>query len=808
MNRLLLLTFFWALASLGWAKTSDVFADTVFVQRFDTLCQGDTLKLFGRVYTKSGKYRYNKPPIKPTQDTTVIINLWVKPRYQITRSDTLCQGEQLQIGKQQFSSTGTYMITFPANKLRCDSTIKLNLSVLPVYLQSVRVPLCMGDTMRLGNQQFYYPTLTTLRYNARNGCDSVVQYKIEMKDTFRTRQTAIVCKGAKVKVGNQNFNASTSGNFYYNFPPNERRCDSLIELKLQVLDTFLNRVKERICQGQTRQLGPSSLKASGLYRYTFPPTTRRCDSTVVLDLQVIPRQTISLKREICEGDTVKVGAEKIFRAGNYQFSLKTKEACDSIVNLELKVRPTVRTILSAAICMGGSYRFGSRQLNQPGIYFDTLSSKATGCDSVIRLDLQVESFERQVINAAICKGQAYAFDGKSLSNPGTYVDTLRSSGVCPAVFELRLKVNPVFQDTIRATICQGSSYQVGTTTYTKAGWYFNRLKTALGCDSIKYLQLSVLPSYRDTIRSSICAGDTLRFGQLKFYKEGAYPIRFNARNGCDSILVVKITHYPLNRDTFPVSLCAGDTFRLGRLKFHQTGMYPITLRDQNSCDSTLYIQIKSHPRYQHNFTQVACNGRLIRFGKQVLGRSGQYTETFRSRAGCDSVVTLQLQLEPIDTSINQGGILLSASLANNIKRYEWYDCNTQQVISQQSSPFFLPERNGRYAVRLYTDTCVYTSGCHSIQLSTASQQLDFSTQIQYYPNPSSTELHVKLPIALAGQYQLSWINSMGKIVRSEKKWLHQENLFQTHDLANGLYLLRLQKVDENAGAVLKFVKVQ
>lgn len=808
MNRLLLLTFLLGLVSLQLAHSANHLMDTVFVQRYDTLCQGDTLKLFGWTYTQTGKYRYNKPPIRPRRDTAIIIHLWVRPRYQLTRYDTLCQGDQLTIGTQSFSSTGEYTVVFPSNKLRCDSVILLRLYVLPIYANRLNVFLCQGDTMLLGANKYYYPTVATLRYNAQNRCDSVVQYAIEMLDTFRTFKDTIVCKGAEVQVGDSTFKANNSGSFYYKYEPNGLRCDSLIELRLQVRDTFLTRIKERICEGQSRQLGPSTLYSPGLYRYSFPPNQFRCDSVVVLELEVEKQKSTVLKRTICEGEVFQIGVEKFSRKGTYLINLQTKTGCDSTVQLELEIRNTLRTSLNQAICIGESYRFGARRLTQTGIYFDTLNSRVTGCDSVIRLDLTVQQYERNVVNNSICQGQSYSFDGKSLRNPGVYVDTLRSTGVCPVIFELRLKVNPVYQDTTYATICQGARYTFGLSQYTQSGLYTYRLKTALGCDSLKLLRLKVLPSYRDTMHTRICAGDTLRFGQLKLYQEGAHPIRFNTRDGCDSILVVNIKHYPLRRDTFPVSICAGDTFRLGRLKYHQTGMYPITLRDQNSCDSTLFIQVVSHPRYRHSFSQMACEGRVIRFGKQVLSRTGSYTETFVSTKGCDSVVTLQLQIEPIDTSVKQGGILLSASIDNHIKRYEWINCDTRQVVSRQSSPFFLPERNGRYAVRLYTDTCVYVSGCHSVQLTTANKTLDFSAQIQYFPNPSSTEFQVQLPEGLTGQYHLSWINAAGKIIRAEKKWLSTTNVFSTTGFPNGLYVLRLQKIDESAGAVLKFIKAE
>jgi len=808
MNRLFLLTLFWSIALIGLAKSTVPVVDTVFVQRYDTICQGDTLKLYGLNYIKTGRYQHIFNTVKPIGVTKVIINLWVRQKVKSERFDTLCQGEQLMVGNQQFSSAGTYSIVFPPYKIRCDSVVTLHLFILPIFTQKVRISICMGDTMQLGPEKFYYPAITTVRYNAKNGCDSIVLYQIDMLDTFRTQLAAVACKGARVKVGNTQITASNSGTFLYNFAPTAQRCDSLVELKLTVRDTFLTKVKEGICIGNTRQLGPLTLSQSGIYRYTFPSNQRRCDSTVVLDLRLIPKQEKNIQPEICQGDTLKIGPERFFRAGNYQVSLRTQAGCDSIINLNLRVRPSFRSNLSASICTGGQYHFGKRVLTQKGIYLDTLSSRMSGCDSIVRLDLQVESVESNTINHAICKGESYTFDGKNLRSAGVYIDTLRSTNVCPIIFELHLKVNPVFHDTIRATICQGEVYTFGLSNYGKAGFYPYRLKTTQGCDSIRYLQLKVLPSYRDTMLTPICAGDTFRFGQLKFFKEGLYPIRFNARNGCDSSLVVKIVHYPLQQDTFPVSLCAGDTFRLGRLKFFQTGMYPISLRDQNSCDSTLYIQVTRQPIYQLNVTQAICGGRSLRFGTQIISRTGLYTETFRSRAGCDSVVTLRLNMEQVDTSIAQGGILLNASTASNIRRYEWIDCVSQQVVSRLSSPFFLPERNGRYAVRLYTDTCVYTSGCHSVQLSTAARQIDFSKQILVHPNPTVGRISVVVPTQLQGLHSLDWYSAEGRLLRREKVRLNPSNNFDLSGFPGGLYLLHIRDAEGKAMALVKVFKTQ
>lgn len=806
MNRLLLHTLFWSIAFVGLTKATNPLADTVFVQRFDTLCQGDTLKIFGQKYTHAGRYRHNLPPIKPTRDTSVIINLFVRPKFMAERFDTLCQGDQLKVGKQIFSSTGAYQVIFPATKLRCDSTVKLQLTVLPIYTQTVKLTLCEGDTMALGTERYYAQAFTTLRYVSKAGCDSIVQYQIDMLDTFRTRIDTSVCKGSKVKVGNKQMTAIEDGTFFYNFTPTPLRCDSLIELKLRVRDTFLTQLQERFCEGNARQLGTMFLTQSGIYRYTFPPNDRRCDSTVILDLRVLQPQEKNSQVEICNGETLQIGLEQFNRTGTYRVSLLTREGCDSVINLSLRVRPKLFNNISASICAGEQYQFGKRILNQTGIYMDTLSSRISGCDSIVRLDLQVARSEQTVLNRSICKGESYSFDGKDLSTPGTYYDTIRNANFCPIVFELRLSINPIFRDTVRATICEGETYAFGKNNLSRPGFYSYRLASAQGCDSVQYLQLKVLPSYSDSLLAPICVGDTFRFGQLKFYQEGRYPIRLSTRLGCDSTLLVKIVHYPVQTDTFPVSLCTGDTFRLGRLKYFQTGLYPISLRDRNACDSTLYIKVTRNPRYQLNTEQALCGGRSIRFGSQTLNRSGTYIETFRSRAGCDSLVTLRLNLEQIDTSVTQGGILLSASTNAGIRRYEWIDCASKQVVSRLSSPFFLPERSGNYAVRLFTDTCMYTSGCHSVQLSTAASRVDISNQIQIAPNPTAGNITLTLPTPLQGQYFLDWYNSAGQQLRHEKTWLSGATNLNLSGFPAGLYLLHLRTDDGKKMAILKIFK--
>ena len=65
---------------------------------------------------------------------------------------------------------------------------------------------------------------------------------------------------------------------------------------------------------------------------------------------------------------------------------------------------------------------------------------------------------------------------------------------------------------IEEFICSGRFYEVDTNRYTESGIYIDTLTTALGCDSIVRLKLTIVPHYLVTERDTICAHETYIFG--------------------------------------------------------------------------------------------------------------------------------------------------------------------------------------------------------------------------------------------------------------------------------------------------------
>ncbi len=282
------------------------------------------------------------------------------------------------------------------------------------------------------------------------------------------------------------------------------------------------------------------------------------------------RDTISAS--ICEGETYTFGTQTLSIAGTYVDTLTAANACDSIVTLNLTVRPVIRDTISASICEGETYTFGTQTLSVPGTYVDTLTA-ANACDSIVTLNLTIRPIIRDTISSSICEGETYTFGTQTLSVAGTYVDTLTAANACDSIVTLNLTIRPVIRDTISASICDGETYTFGTQTLSIAGTYVDTLTAANACDSIVTLNLTVRPVIRDTISASICEGETFTFGTQTLSAAGTYVDTLTAANACDSIVTLNLTVRPVIRDTISASICEGETYTFGAQTLSIAGTY-------------------------------------------------------------------------------------------------------------------------------------------------------------------------------------------------------------------------------------------
>lgn len=211
-------------------------------------------------------------------------------------------------------------------------------------------------------------------------------------------------------------------------------------------------------------------------------------------------------------------------------------------NIIIRYNPIYQSV-NKVICKGQSFLFNGKLLDQLGTYIDTVSS-INGCDSIITLHLSVNNPSTVTLNQTLCSGNSYTFNGKTLSTPGTYIDTLISTNGCDSIITLHLSFTNTASTSFIISICSGSSYLFNGIHIKATGTYTDTFSSINGCDSIVTLHLDVLPKSSDSIDYTICEGDNFTFNGKSLNQAGVYLDSLVNINGCDSIVYLNLSIHP------------------------------------------------------------------------------------------------------------------------------------------------------------------------------------------------------------------------------------------------------------------------
>ena len=298
-------------------------------------------------------------------------------------------------------------------------------------------------------------------------------------------------------------------------------------------------VDDSICQGQSIFLEGASQTTAGVYTDVFV-AANGCDSTIYTTLSVNNPVLFEQTVTICQGTSLTVGPSTYSTPGVYADIFVAANGCDSIVTTNLFIENTINTNIAQTICTGTSYSFAGSTLTTSGVYVDNLIAVAGGCDSVVTLYLTVEPLITSSSSQTICAGDSYVFGSQTLSTSGTYTEMYTTVAGCDSIATMYFFVNPILENAIAITLCQGQSYTLGTQTLTTTGNYTENFVTASGCDSVVKLFLTVTDQLQSSFNDTICLDDTYTLGTQTLTQSGVYSELFLTSAGCDSLVTLNL----------------------------------------------------------------------------------------------------------------------------------------------------------------------------------------------------------------------------------------------------------------------------
>lgn len=181
-----------------------------------------------------------------------------------------------------------------------------------------------------------------------------------------------------------------------------------------------------------------------------------------------------------------------------------------------------------------------------------------------------------------------------------------------------------------------------------------------GCVNTDEVTVSVVDeSYEITNNASICEGENYTLPDGSDVEEaGTYENMFTSVMGCDSLVITELTVNPVYELEEVVEICEGDDYPLpDGTNVDEAGVYPVALQSSAGCDSTISFEIIVNPVYDIEIEALIPENETYTMpdGSEE-NTAGTYQFDFNTEAGCDSIVTVILEVQELVVIEQDGSI--------------------------------------------------------------------------------------------------------------------------------------------------------
>jgi hypothetical protein len=228
-------------------------------------------------------------------------------------------------------------------------------------------------------------------------------------------------------------------------------------------------------------------------------------------------------------------------AGTYTVTVTDANGCQETNSIVITEPAAITSSFSHTACV--SYSWGTQTYSASGVYTQVFSD-VNGCDSTVTLTLTINSTITNTVSVSSCNSYTWAQNNTTYTTSGLYLDTIASVGGCDSIVTLDLIINTPTSSTINQFSCGSFTWLQNGVNYTVSGTYADTISNMSGCDSIITLNLTIGGS---TNSQTISACQSFFWPQtgIEYTNSGIYSDTLIDQNGCDSILVLNLTIIPV-----------------------------------------------------------------------------------------------------------------------------------------------------------------------------------------------------------------------------------------------------------------------
>jgi hypothetical protein len=309
-------------------------------------------------------------------------------------------------------------------------------------------------------------------------------------------------------------------------------------------------------------------------------------------------------------------------------------------------------------------------------------------------------------------------------------------------------------------ICQGAVYLGTAVADQNQAWYLEDfahpvvpgdLITAIARDTDGNSTLfmdcqSVRCPLSISIDTTLCFGETFTYNGVDYDQAGFYETSDITYDTCITPVFINLSILPESDSLLFAEICEPEEFTWNGQVYDQSGMYTQVFTNVQGCDSVVTVDLTVLPLDFTIISEMICEGDSYIWNGESYEEGGTYSQSFPNQYGCDSTVTLELTVLPEVQTVLDTALMIDVPYNGN-----YYSQDTTLLETYL-------DVNGCDST-VITNINVITSGISNKSLSRLS--------LEVYPNPFDEFTTFQIEGVEVKSGRLLIFDAIGNLVKSE-----------------------------------------
>ena len=224
------------------------------------------------------------------------------------------------------------------------------------------------------------------------------------------------------------------------------------------------------------------------------------------------------------------------------------------------------------------------------------------------------------------------------------------------------------------------------------------------------------------------------------------------------------------------------------------------ISSENNSPDAYVLKLRDCPAIESEEFIEECFEYTWPANNETYNFGGNYVAILSAANGCDSIVTLNLIIYEVFTSVSQDGFTLTSDQSG--ASYQWLDCNNGfSPITGATNQSYTVTESGSYAVEVNFNGCIDTSDCIDVT-GVGYSEIDVNDFL-IFPNPSNEKIWIDI-VDYSQIFNVNISSLDGRLIHQENELMSPVEIYLPE--SSGIFLIEILSESGSTIKIEKLVK--